>query len=47
MALEVLGVLPVLAQEENKTGQNPATVRRNKDIDFIFLTFIDTVSTCY
>jgi hypothetical protein len=31
----MLDVLPVVAQEENRTGHNPATVRGNKDIDFI------------
>ena len=34
-------VVPLVAQEENRTGQNPATVRRNKDIDFMFLAFSD------
>jgi hypothetical protein len=46
--VEVTGLLgPVLAHEENRTGQNPARVKRNKVIDFIFLTFIDTFSGRY
>jgi hypothetical protein len=47
LVLEMLELLPVLAQEESRTGQNPATVKRNKDIDFISLTFIDTLSGRY
>ncbi len=43
----VLEVFPALAQEERTTGQNPTTVKRNKDIDFISLTFIDMPSGRY
>jgi hypothetical protein len=41
----MLDVLPVVAQEEKRTGQNPATVRRSKQIDLIFLVFIAMLAT--
>jgi hypothetical protein len=41
----MLDVLPVVAQEENRTGQNPATVRKRKDIEFMFLVFIGMPAT--
>jgi hypothetical protein len=41
----MLDVLPVVAQEENRTGHNPATARRNKGIAFIFLAFSDMLVT--
>jgi hypothetical protein len=36
LGLVMLELLPVVAQEENRTGQNPAAVKRRKDMDFIF-----------
>ena len=38
-------VLPVVAQEENRTGQNPAMVRKSKDIEFILLVFPGMLAT--
>jgi hypothetical protein len=40
----LLDVPPVLAQEENMMEQNPAAIRRNIDINFIFLTLIYPLS---
>jgi hypothetical protein len=40
LLVAVIGlVAPVLAQEENRSGQHPIAVKINSDIDFIFLTF--------
>lgn len=41
----MLEVLPVVAQEENRTVQNPAMVRKRKDIEFMFLVFIGMPAT--
>jgi hypothetical protein len=45
LGVVMLDVLPVVAQEENRTGQNPATVRKRKDIEFMFSVFIGMPAT--
>jgi hypothetical protein len=42
LLVAVMGlVAPVLAQEENRSGQHPIAVKINIDIDFIFRRFVN------